>query len=517
MSLTIADVLKLPSLSRARLVAGEKALTRVVTSVSVLEYAQDTPLLTDMFESIQFRGSELVITGFTNIKDDVQAQLNAIRMSCAVGEVGMILYYVGVFIPKLDARLVELADELDFALILMPENDKTLRYSEVITEVVEAVQKERARDDYFIPDVLEQIARLPPQRRSMDVLLRMISDRTHATLLLADTYWKVLNWANWPVSQEEPDLRVLEAFRVGAGLPGIRHAVVSGGRGPDMNLLIRGLNAEFSEEAARQCVETVQLFVNIWSERHGEAGISELIRAIIRDEPVKMRRLAGLFGIDVSSIHTMWVLRPDAPDPGHQRRLSELAREVIAPHCRTVIADGYEDDVIVFLEDPALGQNAAWLASELLEAMQQSGLWAKLFISPYSLTTSDARAAYLLFCGHGAAAARIWPTKRALTLEEIKFAVRCSEILAKGEEEIDRRLRILAPIQGEKELLATLSTYLLDGDMSVTRTAQKLYLHKNTVKYRLGRLCEKLGSPVSKMPEAAALYLAMALKRLLAN
>ena len=91
MSVTIAQVLQLPSMRRAKVIGGQGGLSQTVTSVSVLEYAQPTPLLEELFHTIEFRGSELVITGFTGIKDDVEAQLNAIRMSHMVGEVGMIL------------------------------------------------------------------------------------------------------------------------------------------------------------------------------------------------------------------------------------------------------------------------------------------------------------------------------------------------------------------------------------------------------------------------------------------
>ena len=361
MSVTIAQVLQLPSMRRAKVIGGQGGLSQTVTSVSVLEYAQPTPLLEELFHTIEFRGSELVITGFTGIKDDVEAQLNAIRMSHMVGEVGMILYYVGIFLPRVDQRLIDLADQLDFTLILMPENDKTLRYSEVITEVVEAIQRDRTSDDYFLPDVLEQVARLSPQRRSMDALLRLLSDRTHATLLLTDAYWNTLNLASWPSAQPDASGEIIARYRAAGEGAGIRRAAIQGDRGPGMNLLVQEPQEGLSQETARQCVETVRLFVNIWSERHGEAGIPELIRAILGDEPVKMRRLARLFGIDVSAIHTMWVLRPAPEAEGIQQRLAELAREVVRPQCRTVLAGPYEQDVILFLEDERLGQNAPLL------------------------------------------------------------------------------------------------------------------------------------------------------------
>lgn len=133
----------------------------------------------------------------------------------------------------------------------------------------------------------------------------------------------------------------------------------------------------------------------------------------------------------------------------------------------------------------------------------------------FSLTTADARSAYLTFCRHGETAARLWPGRQALTLEQARFAGQISGILAQGEGQTGACLGVLAPIREDGELLRTLEVYLLDADMEVSRTAQLMYLHKNTIKYRLARLTEKLGCPPGRMPEAAALYQAAALRRLL--
>ena len=61
----------------------------------------------------------------------------------------------------------------------------------------------------------------------------------------------------------------------------------------------------------------------------------------------------------------------------------------------------------------------------------------------------------------------------------------------------------------------TLSIFLLDGDSSVTRTAELLFLHKNTVKYRIQRISDLLGYHPDKMPETVKLYQAVAVRRLL--
>ena len=115
MSVTVADLLELPSLREARLAAGRGGLNRLVSSISVLEYADPSILQDALFKNNEFYGSEVVITGFMNIPNDVEAQCANIRRLAEAGEVGLILYYVGVFLPRVDRKLLELADELDYA------------------------------------------------------------------------------------------------------------------------------------------------------------------------------------------------------------------------------------------------------------------------------------------------------------------------------------------------------------------------------------------------------------------
>ena len=79
MSLTVSQLLELPCLRRAKVLAGHRSLDRIVTSISVLEYSTPTETQKKLYESIEFWGSELVITGFCNVANDVDAQCANIR------------------------------------------------------------------------------------------------------------------------------------------------------------------------------------------------------------------------------------------------------------------------------------------------------------------------------------------------------------------------------------------------------------------------------------------------------
>ena len=115
-------------------------------------------------------------------------------------------------------------------------------------------------------------------------------------------------------------------------------------------------------------------------------------------------------------------------------------------------------------------------------------------------------------------AKRIFPHKRIFLQGELELAASSRMRISEGEAAAIRRILPLSVLQSDEEyqnLLYTACVYLLDCDGSVTRTAEILYLHKNTIKYRLQRISDLLGYRLGKMPETMELYRGAAIYRLL--
>ena len=197
MSVTVADCLKLPALRRAELVAGAQGRDRAVGAVTVLEYPK-----IDLLSGELLIGNELVISALVSIKDDVEMQCRLIRHLNAMGEAGLILYYTGVFVKEVAPELIETANELDFPLILMPRGRMDFRYNESITEVMELVIADRERESYYVSEMVNLISRLSPQLRTMNNILRLLSDRLHCTLVLTDRALSRKASAAWPLANE---------------------------------------------------------------------------------------------------------------------------------------------------------------------------------------------------------------------------------------------------------------------------------------------------------------------------
>lgn len=531
MSVTVADLLNLPSLRESKVVAGAGGLSRIVSSISVLEYADPGSLQKEMFHNNEFYGSEIVISGLISVKDDVEKQCQNIRRLSECGEVGLILYYVGIFLPRVDERLIRLADELNFTLIVMPEKRMNLRYSEVICEVMEAIFKDHMQGTSIVSELLDSVARLPEHKRTVDTAFKMLSDRIHASVVLTDGNRRILNEAAWPrgmggrlyeglFGDRQPELggEPVEYPNVPDCL--LYRYPISSRQTAGLELYLLKEKEPLSAELLRQTVELVQLAVNIWGQHQTEEVITELVRAIMQDEPLKMRRLAGMFHIDVVSIHSMWIVQDERLDEwGRGLALLQAVRDFLEPYCRTVVADLYEQSLVVLMDGPLSLTEQESLSELLLEKLEGNDRGGTvLTMCSHLKDTAAVRKAYLANRQYLNDARKIYPSRRIFGMPEIRFAGECREMIGMGEEEVARRLGAIEGLYQAAdgaELCRTLGVYLLDAGAGVTRTAELLYLHKNTVKYRLQKITDILGCRVGRLPESFAVYYAVAFQRLL--
>lgn len=170
MSVTVSDLLNLPSLRRARVIAGQGGLTKIVSSVSVLESTDPGVLVDEVFPKEEYFGGEIVITGFLNMPENVELQYKNMLRLAEGGEAGLILYYVGAYLKKIDPSLLQLADEKDFVLIVMPEGDVTLRYSEVISEATELIYRDKIQNNSIVSEILQRVSVLSPYQRTVPTI-----------------------------------------------------------------------------------------------------------------------------------------------------------------------------------------------------------------------------------------------------------------------------------------------------------------------------------------------------------
>lgn len=530
MSITARDLLKLPALKQSKLVAGAGGLDRIVSSISVLETVELDMLPSIIFQNDQPNTGEIVITGFLNCADDEALQCALVQRLSDVGEVGIILYYVGLCVPKVGEKLKALCDALDFVLICMPEGTLSFRYSEVIYDVMEAVICDRMEYMHFTNELLGEISRMPRHRYSVDTMLQLISKRLHVFMLLTDRSFRVLNSVSWPADADNPLEALLERGRElpppgwepYSPEPGsflYRLPLFSSGE-KRMELLLLKAGNPLRRETASEVVDLVQLAVNLWNSNHDAVEVTELIRAIVQDEPLKMRGLAGIFGVDVSALHVMGILRPKTPwDAAAADQVKCGLQEILAPHFDAVVVGVYEGAVMFFTNPfPSLVEKQQ-ITDYILGLLDHLALCATLTWCTQLDNTTQVAECYELHQAFLNDARNIYPTQRVFHRHELEFAQRCRNIISQGEDALRLYLRILDQISQKTEgddFIETLSVFLLDTDSSLTETSRRMYLHKNTIKYRIRRCSDLVGYRIGSLPETMPLYTALAIRRMLA-
>lgn len=529
MSLTVSQLMELPCLRRASVLAGHSSLNRIVTGITVLEYATPTDMQSKLFESIDFWGSELILTGFCSIAGDVDAQCANIRNLAQAGEVGIILYYVGLILPKVDPRLIALADELNFVLICMPENEPNLRYGEVIHEAMDAIVRDELNNPTFTIDLLEQMTKVPAGQQSVKTILQITRDRLRASAVITDSEYHILSEASWPRSQDFgwPSVIKHETLRVGnepfweiAGerkLWAYKAEIQPNGHNR-MYLFVFSEHGRLDQALWKQVVDGVRVSMGVWGKTHDQTDLSELTRAIILDEPIKMRRLGDLYHIDVASLSDMWILRSLTGE--NLSPWTKAVAELSSLYAQIGLCEHYENDILIFpIGSRSLKEMNEW-SDALAQFCKENQLSARITRCPLLQRTADVKYAYETTCAHLENSTKVFPTRVFFTSSEIEFVKECCEIAAQGKACVRRYTSALDSIRLRKdgeEIVKTLAVFLLDENSSITETAAALFVHKNTVKYRLQKASDLLGFHVGDIPQSKNLLYALALQRIMPN
>jgi DNA-binding PucR family transcriptional regulator len=513
----------------AKLLAGKSGMDSIVTAVSVLEYSDPPKVQEEIFRDREYLGSELVITAFASVGEDVDKQCVEIQNMSATGAVGMVLYYMGLFVKRLDKRVIDLADELGFAIICMPPNKYHLRYSESISGIQNAILMDQVNKANFVPEILETLSALPQSQQNTGTLLRILSDYLHISLILADSSWHLLSYAAWPtmLEHEVSSLIDKEIFhRAGESERSDGHLFkllqIKNASGRERNLLAITTNEALSEDVGRQIASALQIFWKMSGEGDADTlGEQDLIRSIIGDEPIRMRKQARRLGVNEKRLHNLCLFCQSTPEAANDRFIIKTIKEKLSHYCKDKVVDSYSGDVIALLDD---GISDQWLPMlrEIKHTLDEHRIYGRLIYACNLENTSEVRNAYLTFTNAIDVALMLYPRSKLLSLHEILFAKSCQDSIDKGEAHIQEKMQILRILHSgnpkvEQELHETLAVFYFDAHMRTLETAEQMYIHQNTVKYRLRSISEKLGCAVTDMPEMLELYTALALERLLSE
>jgi hypothetical protein len=285
---------------------------------------------------------------------------------------------------------------------------------------------------------------------------------------------------------------LLSAYRIGARVAWRRFADAGAAAGlhPETMYLLAESIFAYIDELSAESAEGYAL------EQSAAAGQAEqrrrrLVRMLVREPPAEPNAIAA------AADDAGWTL---------PRRLAALAltgerRETVAARLPPdTIADAIGELVCVLVPDPEAPGRGAEIERAILEAGAVAGLGTTVRWSEASLSFARARAALALAGPSG---------------ELVLARERAAELLLRSDERLARELAAdrLAPLTGQPagsqaRLTETLQAWL-EEQGRLTAVAERLGVHPQTVRYRLGRLRELFGGALDDADARFELELAL--------
>ena len=264
--------------------------------------------------------------------------------------------------------------------------------------------------------------------------------------------------------------------------------------------------ASLSRNILSETAQIIQLYTSIWNVNLNTNSRESLIPLFLEGKQTAWSEVAEINGILLRD-YTSLLLCSSKED-------SKRIRSCIAEYDPAAITDCYEKSLVSFLTLDLSKIKGQLLLDELTEICKE-----KIYLLRENDIINSAAHRYLQFCETSHMLEKIYPLRKVYRSDTLRFAVRCHEMQGSESEDAAYYRSLLAPLQNDKgeDLLPTLQTYLLDADASVKKTAEQLFIHRNTVKYRLDRIRELLGRDFEQMPLYQDIYLAAALARISAR
>ncbi|GCF95412.1 purine catabolism regulatory protein [Enterococcus florum] len=518
MGVKLNELLTLPSLREAEVIAGKNNLNSTVTSLSFLEVSDMSFFAQNIQIKEEYYAGELVISSFFSIREDVEKQCEAIRHLHELGEIGMLLYYVGIVIPELDPRVVQTAEDLDFVIVLMPKHNFQLRYNEAIVEIMTEILKQKS-SEHLVNEVLEKTSLLPEHLRSVEMTLKILADLLRTNIVLTNANGEIVNQIKWP---RNSSMDISEFIRT--------HPIEDGEQlqkaefsyfykeiyHKDNGFLHFYLIKEhdvLTQAECEQSIELIQVSLNLWGKNHGEISEYALVQAILNDESEKMYRLANSLSIDVKAIDRMWLLQ--LKDTETEKLIKSELIEHAAKYYQTCVVQIIDNQLVALLGNYRHNDSELNLTQDFVQSATAQEQIESIVLCPRMRNTTDVRKTYQLVNEVSAKLKRIYKERKTFSISELRQVDYAVKLVQSGETEIEETLAVLEPILQNQEYLTTLCCFLLDAQGDFQRCSELLFVHKNTVKYRIKKISELLGYTITRFSESYECYFACMIYRLI--
>ncbi|MDI3256994.1 MAG: PucR family transcriptional regulator ligand-binding domain-containing protein [Kyrpidia sp.] len=543
--MNVKDLMSIPVFSEARVMAGEQGITRNVCSVNMM----DAPDIIDFLKP-----SELLVTTGYSLKDNPDALVDLVRQMARKGCAAL-----GIktrrFLAEIPADMIQAADDLALPIIELPYNHSL---GEIVHQTLNYILEKRAEELRYALDIHRSFTNLVFRGKGLGAVVENLGALLGCPVQLLDPGFKVIAASpnGWrmddgcrstlmdhlrSLAKEEAGMTAFsvlgrpEESRTFTVVPVRTHRHQSGflvvfgcpfeAAAYPLLAMEQAVNVIAFDMLKRQAVEENtrriknEFFTDFLS---GEIGS--------RREIINMGKL---YGLRENQPYVCAVCRiderlenPEGALEGRWRRL----RDAVYDRLETELADR-ADGCVLFTRGESLvflhpvvecgereeRQMVEWLRTIQDDLFTWLGVSASFGLSPcirhfYELPRAYREAENALQAGYRSGRRRFVQPYRAKELSDLLRWIPREDLV----EFYENSLKELAhPTDKEKmDLLHTLSAYM-ENHCQIAETAKRLFVHRNTVVYRLEKCRELIGQDLKEPDVTLRLRVALLARGLL--
>ena len=507
--LTVARVLALPPLQQLVVVAGHKGLSRIVSTVSVM----DAPDIDEWM-----RGGEFLITSAYPIKDDVESMNLLIEKLNASG-VAAFGIKEARFIGKLPQSALDIANQLDFPLISIPS---CYAFTDIINPILCAINNKQSAMLTKAGEIHTSFLNLAVKGCGADEILSSLSAILMCDTAFIDTYFGKRFYSGQAMKKlESTDISALdqkkpENFTM---YPIVKEMTLYGYLLVEKKFLE---NLEFAQTVIDYAVLVLLLDINTRisnkriEEKYRNEFVGDLLFNNIKSK-IEMHNRADTYGwnldhgglaaiIDISDIKRFYPSKHDDRKNGRFESLMhtilEAARKIMNSSFSGLLYYKQSDHFVYII--PTTEKKVKDLYRKLEEVFSQirssiiqlSPCAITMAVGTYRKNIVDICESYQEAKTVNNMACKLNMSNSVLFFENLSL-VRLLANVRQSEEAKEFLNKYLEPIlrhdrENSQDLLVTLQTIVNLG-WNIKAASKKLYLHYNTLKYRYIKLGEILG------------------------
>lgn len=173
MSITVKEALELKELKDCKLIAGSEGLERQISYIDNMEVPNIIPWL---------RKDELLVTTAYAVKDDETAVMEIIQALSDVGAAGIALKTR--FLGNITQRIQKLADHLKIPVIILP---REMGFIELTTPLMKAIVDSQNRKLEFAKDISEKFLQVQMEGGSFQEICQILGELVSCQVFITNT------------------------------------------------------------------------------------------------------------------------------------------------------------------------------------------------------------------------------------------------------------------------------------------------------------------------------------------